>query len=351
MLSSNDPSRRAVVRAGVTGAGALFAAAAVGGPAAGAAASPAPRGLITRRIPGTDVSIPAVGLGTFMTWDKRPEIDRRPLRQVLKTFYDNGGRVVDTSALYGTSETNLGEAAAALGIADELFVTGKSWTTGDYLNEPSHAEAQFAQTVRRLGRNPDVLQVHSLTNAEMNVPILRRWKQEGRIRFLGVTHHVIPYYPALENWVRTGDVDFVQLRYSIFMREAERRILPAAADTDTAVMVNMALEKDRLHRIVRNRRVPEFAREELGVQNWAQFFIKFVLGHPAVTCVLVATGNPEHMAQNIGALRGPVPTGSQRRQMVKYMEGVPGFSEIGNTPWYPGRTWNQGVVRLTGNER
>jgi diketogulonate reductase-like aldo/keto reductase len=338
------PTRRAAIK--TAGAGALLAVA--GGSTAYAATGAASAGedILTREVPKTGERVPALGLGTFMTWDVLPRYPRGALSEVMRRLWDGGARVVDVSALYGMSEANVGEAARALGLTDKLFVTNKTWAAGEYLNNPSHAERQFANSQRRLSRRTmDVMQVHSLTNAEMIVPIHRRWKQEGKTRYIAVTHHVVPYFPAIEHWIRTGDLDFVQVRYSIFMREAERRILPAAADHGTAVLVNMALEKARLHHLVRGKALPGFARD-IGCGTWAQFFLKYVLSHPDVTCVLTGTGNPEHISDNLGALRGPLPDRAMRRRMVRHMETIPGFADLENLPWYPGRTWDKGLVRL-----
>jgi diketogulonate reductase-like aldo/keto reductase len=301
--------------------------------------------VLTRPVPNSDERLPLIGLGTFMTFDKRPGAPRDHLRDVLSRFWAAGGRVVDTSPLYGMSDVTVGDFAAELGITDRLFVTNKTWVTGEYLNDPSHAERQLEQSRSRLWRQTiDVMQVHSLTNAEMVVPILRRWKSSGAIRYLGVTHHVPAYFGAIEHWINTGDLDFVQVRYSIFMRQAEERILPAALDTGIAVLVNMPLEKARLHKLVESRRLPGFAAE-IGCRTWAQFFLKYVASHPAVTCVLPATSNPAHAEENAGAMRGPLPDQAMRQRMVRHMETIPGFADLESMPWYPGKSFD-GVVTL-----
>ncbi|TDC52504.1 aldo/keto reductase [Actinomadura sp. KC345] len=342
---ADHPSRRTVIKGagGVALATAGWTAAGTGG----AAAAAGPRDLLTRPFPGTGERVPAVGLGTFMTFDRLPHTPRAHLREVLRRFHAAGGRVVDTSALYGMSETNVGLFARQLGITDRLFVTDKSWVCGDYLNDVSHARRQFEQSLRRLHRRRlDAVQVHSLTNTPMVLPFLRELKEEGRIRYLGVTHHEIPEQAAaVERWIRTGDLDVVQVRYSIFMREAERRILPAAADHGTAVMVNMPLEKARLPELVRGRRLPGFARE-IGCSTWAQFFLKYVLSHPAVTCVLPATTVPAHAEENAAAMRGPLPDQETRARMVRYLESISGFAELDGRPWYPGKEFTGGQVKL-----
>ncbi|MFD0855388.1 aldo/keto reductase, partial [Actinomadura adrarensis] len=304
--------------------------------------------LITREIPKTGERVPAVGLGTFMTFDKLPHADRRYIPRVLDAFWKGGGRVIDTSALYGMSEVNVGKYARSLRITDRMFLTDKSWVCGDYLNDHSHARRQFEQSLRRLHRRRlDVVQVHSLTNVAMVLPFLRELKEEGRIRYLGVTHHEIPeQLQAMERWVRTGDLDMIQVRYSIFMRAAEERLLRAAADNGVAVMVNMPMEKARLHALVEDEPVPAEFADPLEISSWAEFFLKFVISHPAVTCVLPATTNPAHAAENVKAMRGPLPNEAMRQDMVRYMRSVDGFSGIDQAAWYPGKVFKHGLVKL-----
>jgi diketogulonate reductase-like aldo/keto reductase len=190
----------------------------------------------------------------------------------------------------------------------------------------------------------DVMQVHSLVNIDAILPLLKAWKKEGKIRYVGITHHDPLYFAALEKWIENGDLDFVQVRYSIRQREVEDRILPSAAARGTAVLANMPFEKARLFELVKGQSLPDFA-SEIGCENWAQFFLKYVISHPALTCAIPATTNPNHVAENIGALRGALPDNSMRTQMVKHMESLPGFDTLLQTPWYPGKTFN-GLVHL-----
>ncbi|MGH8795043.1 MAG: aldo/keto reductase [Stackebrandtia sp.] len=344
------PSRRSVMKA--AGAGAMVAATGAAVASSANADTPSPRladgDLITRTIPRTGEEVPAIGLGTFMTWDILPEHPRDDLRETLETHWAGGGRVVDTSVLYGMPEENIGEFASELGVVDEMFVTAKTWTTGEYLSDPSHVQAQFEQTRERLSREQiDVLQVHNCVNPEMNLAIMRQFQEEGLVRHLAITHHDSAYHQVIEGWMNSGDVDFVQVRYSIFDRTVEERILPAAADNGVAVLVCMPLEKARLHDLVSDRDVPEWAAEELGCENWSQFFLKWILGNPDVTVVLPGTGTPAHVAENVGAMRGPIPDDKQRKRMRKYMEEeVPGFADINSAPWYPGKTYDKGLVQL-----
>jgi diketogulonate reductase-like aldo/keto reductase len=220
--------------------------------------------LITKKIPRTGEIVPAIGLGSFLTFDVLPGQSREFIREVIKRFYDGGGRVLDTSPLYGTGEISVGDSANALGIANDLFITNKIWSTGEFLADDSFALKSLEQSQGRLWREKfDVMQVHSLVNVDVVVPIIKNWKRQNLVRYVGVTHHDLPYFPALANWVEKGEIDFVQVRYSIHTRAAEDRILPAAIDKGVAVLVNMPLEKARLHKMRRkpSRACPNFAKE------------------------------------------------------------------------------------------
>lgn len=311
---------------------------------AGSPVVPLADSLIRKNVPNTETSLPAVGLGTFQTFDALPEAARAVRADVLRRFWEAGGRVVDASPLYGLAEENIARYAVPAGIQDELFMTNKIWSTGDHLWDESHALRSLDTTMRRLSRTKpiDVMQCHSLVNVETIVPILHAWKAEGRISGLGITHHDPAYYGPLSRWVQTGDVDFVQVRYSIAERSAEELVLPAAADNGVAVLVNMPLEKGRLHQLVGDRAVPDFAAE-LGIASWSQYFLKWVISHPAVTVALAATSVPEHVEDNMAACRGPLPDTAMRARMVEHMATIPGFDEVSRRPWYPGKRY-PGVV-------
>jgi diketogulonate reductase-like aldo/keto reductase len=301
--------------------------------------------MITKEIPRTKEKVPAIGLGTFLTFDVLVDQPRTNLQEVMRRFWDGGGRMVDVSPLYGMSELNVGEFAQKLGITKNMFVANKIWATGKFLGDRSQARSQFEQSTKELGRDRiDLMQVHSLVNVDVIVPLLRAWQQEGRIRYLGVTHHEPIYFAPIERWIERGNLDFVQVRYSIAQRAAEERILPAAAAQGTAVLANMPFEKARLFELVKGQPLPIFARE-IGCQNWAQFFLKYVISHPAVTAAIPATTNPDHVAENMGALSGALPDQAMRTRMVKHMESIPGFDKLTQTSWYPGKQFS-GLVRL-----
>lgn len=189
------------------------------------------------------------------------------------------------------------------------------------------------------------MQCHSITNAGVVIPLLQAWKKEGHIGHVGVTHHESSYQAELTRIVESGTVDVVQTNYSIFNRTAEVRLLPAAADRGVGVFVNLPLEKARLMNVVQGHALPEFAAE-FEATSWAQFFLKWVIAHPAVTCVLCGTSDPTHMTDNLQALRGALPDEAMRRRMVRHMETIPGFDAIGSMPWYPGKdALYQGQIR------
>jgi diketogulonate reductase-like aldo/keto reductase len=337
-----SPTRRSLLSA------IAFAAAAASLPKA-ALSNAAP--MVAKKLPRTDATVPAIGLGTFLTWDVLPGEPREHLREVLRRFFEGGGRAVDTSPLYGTGEINVGDFATSLGINQRLFVTNKIWSTGEYLADESHARRSLEASLRRLWRGQiDVMQCHSLVNVDVIVPILQAWKKEGRILYVGVTHHENGYTPLLVDWVERDVVDFVQVNYSIYSRGAEQRLLAAAQERGVGVLVNMPFEKARLFKVVEGRPLPPFAAE-LGIENWAQYFLKWVIAHPAVTCALPSTSNPEHQSQNIAALRGPLPDAGMRERMARQMQTIPGFERIGQMAWYPDKRYAGLIARAQAQTR
>jgi diketogulonate reductase-like aldo/keto reductase len=298
---------------------------------------------ILRAIPKSGETVPAIGLGTFETFDVLPGEPRGHIREVLRRFHAAGGRVIDTSPLYGMSEVSVGDFATELDIADDLFITNKTWTTGEWLSDNSHSEAQFRRSAERLWRRTmDVQQVHSLENYDQVLHLLRRWKAEGRVRYIGVTQWSPEYYDTMERLVATADLDFIQINYTIHSRKAEERLLPACTDNGVAVQVNIPFEKARLFTCVEGVALPDFARE-FGAESWAQFFLKFAISHPAVTVAIPATSNPDHLSDNMGALYGELPDQALRERMVAHMESIPGFDATLRQPPYPGKNYG-GVV-------
>ena len=291
-------TRRAVLR--------LMAAAAA--PASAGAASP----MLQRPIPSSGETIPAVGLGTWRTFDVgTAPADRAPLEEVLQRFVALGGRVVDSSPMYGAAESVLGDLGAALGLTDRLFLATKVWTSGR-----EAGTAQMEQSLRRLRTaRLDLLQVHNLLDWRTHLGTLRAWKQAGRIRYLGVTHYTASAYDELERVLRSEPLDFVQVNYSLGEREAERRILPLARERGIAVLVNRPFSEGGLFRRVRGQALPAWA-PEAGCTSWAQIFLKWILAHPAVTCVIPATSRPRHLVDNMTAGTGIMPDAAMRDRMA-----------------------------------
>lgn len=309
-------------------------------------ASDATPEVLTRTLPRTGERVTTLGLGTFLTFDLKPGDRRDALRQVFERYVAAGGCVVDTSPLYGSAEVSVGQFMGEFEGAGEMFLANKVWATGEYLGDESHAVESFRQSRMRTWRDTiNLMQCHSITNAPVIIPLMKSWKQDGLIRHVGVTHHESAAQEQLLVIVERDDVDFIQTNYSIFNRDAERRLLPAAADKGVGVLINLPLEKARLMKVVEGRPLPGFAGE-FGATSWAQFFLKWVMAHPAVTSVLCGTSNPDHMSDNVQAMTGPLPDERMRARMVAHMETIPGFGSIGTMPWYPGKAnMYHGLIR------
>jgi len=280
--------------------------------------SPAASGPLARRVPKTGEAIPAVGLGTWQVFDVASDAkEKAQARETLKVFVELGGRVIDSSPMYGSSESVTGELAAALGVKGRLFVATKVWTSGRQAGIRQMEDSMRKLRVERL----DLMQVHNLVDAPTHLATLREWKSAGRIRYLGVTHYHAGAHADLEKIIRPGDVDFVQVNYSLAEPEADRRLLAAAADSRTAVIVNRPFAEGSRFRRVRDKPLPAWA-QEIGCTSWAQFFLKWIIAHPAVTCAIPGTRNPKHVADNLGAASGPLPDEAMRRRMSVYFESL-----------------------------
>jgi aryl-alcohol dehydrogenase-like predicted oxidoreductase len=284
--------------------------------APGAVIARAAPAMLMRRVPSDGEMLPAVGLGTWQTFDvSASAAEREPRREVLRRFVALGGRVVDSSPMYGQAESVVGDLAAELGLHSSLFVATKVWTSG--------REAGVAQMERSLKRlrvaRLDLMQVHNLVDWQTHLRTLRDWKAAGRVRYLGVTHYTASAYGDLERIMRSERLDFVQLNYSLLEREAEDRLLPLAADRGIAVLANRPYAEGALFRRVRGRPLPPWAAE-LDCTSWGQFFLKWILAHPAVTCVIPATSKPEHLADNMRAGAGGLPDAGARARMVAHLE-------------------------------
>lgn len=270
-------------------------------------------GMRTRKVPRTGEAVPVIGLGTWQTFDVgSSEEERAPRLEVLRAFLAAGGRVIDSSPMYGRAEEVTGDLLAALPGAPRPFLATKVWTRGK-----ESGEAQIRESFRRLrATQVDLLQVHNLLDRETHLPRLREMKDAGKIRYVGITHYAQSSFGEMERLLRTEKLDFVQLPYSAATREAEKRLLPAAAEAGTAVLVMRPFEEGELFRAVKGKPLPRWAKE-IGATAWSQVFLSFILAHPAVTAVLPATSNPRHLAENVGAGLGPAPDEKLRKRMAE----------------------------------
>jgi aryl-alcohol dehydrogenase-like predicted oxidoreductase len=280
------------------------------GAAASQALGKAPS-MLTRPIPSSNERLPVIGLGSWQTFDVgAAEAARKPLMDVLSLFVELGGTVVDSSPMYGRSESTLGDLAVKVALRDKLFMATKVWTSGR-----SAGIEQMEDSERKLRGKVDLMQIHNLLDADTHLDTLRRWKAEKRIRYIGITHYTAGAYAQLETWMRRPGIDFVQLNYSLAEREAEQRLLPLAQERGIAVLVNRPFGSGSLFRESRNRPVPGFAKD-LGATSWAELFLKFVISHPAVTCAIPATSKTEHLRQNMNAGRTPLPDEPMRKKIA-----------------------------------
>jgi diketogulonate reductase-like aldo/keto reductase len=286
---------------------------------AAAAAMPTGAGaasqILSRPIPASGEMIPVVGLGTWRVFDVGAlPAERTPLKDVLKSLVELGGRVVDSSPMYGTAESVVGDLAADLAITDKLFLATKVWTSGR-----EAGVAQMEQSLKRLrAQRLDLIQIHNLLDWRTHLRTLREWKAAGRIRYLGVTHYTSSAYDELERVLRAETLDFVQVNYSLGEREAERRILPLARDRGVAVLANRPFAEGGLFQRVRAQAVPPWAAE-FDCDSWAQFFLKWILANPAVTCAIPGTSRPQHMVDNLKAATGKLPDTAMRDRMAAHV--------------------------------
>jgi diketogulonate reductase-like aldo/keto reductase len=270
---------------------------------------------LTRKIPSSGESLPAIGLGTWQVFDVGSDPSSRlPLKDVLRTL-ETG--LVDSSPMYGSSETVAGDLVAELGLRDKLFMATKVWTSGR-----AEGIRQMEDSFRKLRvKTMDLMQVHNLVDVATHTKTLQEWKAQKRVRYIGITHYTSSAYAEVERSLKTGQYDFLQINYSLGERESERRLLPLAAELRVAVIANRPFAEGILFRRVKGKPLPPWAAE-LGIASWAQYFLKWIVSHPAVTCTIPGTGRPEHMRDNLGAGTGTMPGDAQRRRMVQYYDSL-----------------------------
>jgi diketogulonate reductase-like aldo/keto reductase len=269
--------------------------------------------MLKRAIPSSGEKLPAIGLGTWQTFDVDLTSDsRRQLEDVLSLFVKLGGRVIDSSPMYGHAEDVIGDLTATLGIRDKLFVATKVWTRG----KANGIRSMERSMVRLRTKRIDLMQVHNLLDVHIHLETLREWKEQGRIRYIGITHYESGAFGEVEKIMRNEKLDFVQINYSLMERDAEERVLPLAEEGGIAVIVNRPFGGGDLFSRVRSKPLPEWAAE-FECLSWAQFFLKWIVGHPAVTCAIPATDKPRHLEDNMQGGIGRLPDAKMRERMVQ----------------------------------
>ena len=274
--------------------------------------------MLTRAIPATGETLPVIGLGTWQVFNVGADAPARaPLRDVLRTFFAAGGRMVDSSPMYGASESVVGDLCAELAICEPLFVATKVWTSGR-----DAGIQQMETSFKRLRvERMDLMQVHNLADVATHTKTLAEWKARGRVRFIGITHYTTSAYAEVEKWLKTGQYDFLQINYSLAERDSDARLLPLARERKVAVIANRPFAEGAMFRRVRGKPVPEWAKEA-GMATWAQYFLKWIVSHPAVTCAIPGTGRADHLADNLGAGTGPLPGEALRARMAGHFDSL-----------------------------
>ncbi len=276
------------------------------------------RAPLTRPIPASGERIPLIGMGTWLTFDVGSGTGARDrLQPVLQTFFEQGGRLIDSSPMYGTAERVVGELLPRMKGRENLFAATKVWIYGQALGR------RQMETSRQLWGVPrfDLMQIHNMLDWEGHLGVLREMKQDGRIRYLGITTSHGRRHDDMLDAMRRTDFDFVQFTYGLHDREAERWLLPLAAERGMAVLANRPFDGGGLFDRVQGKPLPAWAGEA-DCANWAQFFLKFIVSHPAVTCAIPATSNPAHMLENMGANFGRLPDAALRRRMAQHFDSL-----------------------------
>ena len=303
-------SRRELLRAGIGVGASLFL------PSTDLLAQAGP--LIHKKIPATGESVPIIGLGTARRYEAvTTEAERAPLRETLREFKALGGKVIDSSPTYGTAEQVVGDLVSELKIRDYLFIATKVSISGR-----EAGLKQLDQTFKRL-QTPkiDLIAVHNLRDTQTHLRALREWAQAGRIRYVGITTSFDNQYRDFEQTMKAEKLDFIQVDYALDNRDAGERIIPLAADRGMAVMINLPFGRGRLFNAVQGKKLPDWAGE-FDCKTWPQFFLKYLVSHPAVTCAIPGMAKAEYVRDNLGAAQGRLPDAAMRRRMENFIDGV-----------------------------
>lgn len=273
--------------------------------------------MIKRSIPSSGELLPAIGLGTWQTFDVSDPSSRPDLAKVLEQMHHSGATLIDSSPMYGRSEQVIGELCAATTSQNEFFYATKVWTTGR-----ESGIRQMEDSFKRMRRTSmDLMQIHNLTDWKTYLSVLREWKERGKIRYIGITHYTDSMHVELEKVFNQEKIDFVQFNYSIFDHHAEKRLLDAAAAKGIATLINRPFGEGRIFQRVKGKNLPAWAQAE-DIHNWSDFFLKYILSHPAVTCIIPATANPQHAAANFNSASGKLPDQRLREKMAAYFDAI-----------------------------
>lgn len=271
--------------------------------------------MINRKIPSTGEALPIVGLGTWQQFDVGPtENERRELTEVLTKMIEKGGKLIDSSPMYGRSEQVVGDLSVPTSINSHLFYATKVWTNG---KEAGIRQMQESMTKMRR-KTLDLMQIHNLVDYKTHLQTLYKWKEEGKIRYIGITHYTASAHEELERILKTEKIDFVQFNYSLRVRNAEKKLLNAAKEKGVAVIINEPFESGALFSAVKGKKLPEWAAEH-DIHSWGQYFLKYILSNEAVNCVIPGTSNPKHVVDNMGAGFGRLPDEKLRLKMIDYV--------------------------------
>jgi len=272
--------------------------------------------MLQRSIPSTKEQLPVIGLGTWKVFDVPPHSEQPGLLQVLKEMQQYGGTLIDSSPMYGNAEEVIGKLTQASGIAEQFFYATKVWTQGR-----KEGIRQMEDSFRKMQRQTmELMQIHNLVDWQVHLETLREWKAQGKIKYIGITHYTDAMHGELERIISSEKIDFVQFNYSVTARAAEKRLLPAAAHYGVATLINRPLGEGALISKVKGKALPEWAKE-FDINSWGQFFLKYIVAHPAVTCIIPATSKPEHAKANMLAGQGRMPDEATRKKMAALADG------------------------------
>lgn len=270
-----------------------------------------------RSIPGSDESIPVIGLGTYDVFDVAGSAEEMaPRREIVDMLVAKGGSLIDSSPMYDRAEKIVGDIVSASDNRDKLFLATKVWTNGR-----SAGEAQMQRSAELMNAGSvDLMQVHNLRDIDVHMPTIRQWQEDGRIRYSGITHYTAGAHRSLARAMEDYKPQFIQINYSLGERQAEQRVLPLAENLGIAVLINRPFMAGDLFRAVRGQQLPQWATEF--ADSWGQFFLKFIVSHPSVTCVIPATSKPQHMLDNLRAGFGAMPDQATRQKMAAYWDSL-----------------------------